>query len=147
MGFRSSLVKRRPDCSLTVLVWVDSVVVIGFIQRRCCLCTTMASTRLRVSFCGGLCQIGSFSIWFSLYFFRLCFWHLFLFCFIELKMGGDFVPALWFGLKTLNLVFWIEDLGSLVLVLFFWMHILIQHDLFYLDVAQKGRCVDALYWR
>ena len=60
-------------------------------------------------------------------------------------MGGDFVPALQFGLKTLNLVFWIEDLGSLVLALFFWMHILIQHDLFHLDVAQKGRCVDALY--
>jgi len=53
-------------------------------------------------------------------------------------MGGDFVPALQFGLKTLNLVFWIEDLGSLVLALFFWMHILIHHDLFYLDVAQKG---------
>jgi len=39
--------------------------------------------------------------------------------------------------KILNLVFWIEYMGSLVMALFYWMHILIQHDWFYRDVAQK----------
>ncbi len=34
--------------------------------------------------------------------------------------------------------FWIEDLGSLVLALFCWMHISTQHNWFYLDVTQKG---------
>jgi len=34
--------------------------------------------------------------------------------------------------------FWIEDLGSLDMALFCWMHISIQHDWFYLDVSRKG---------
>jgi len=53
-------------------------------------------------------------------------------------MGGGFVPALSFGLKILNLICWVKDLGSLVLGLFSWMHISIQHDWFHLDVARKG---------
>jgi len=49
MGFRSLSVKHHPDCSLTVLVWVDFIVVIGFIQFRCCLCIALAPMRLWVS--------------------------------------------------------------------------------------------------
>jgi len=43
----------------------------------------------------------------------------------------------------MNMVFSIEDLGSLVLALLCWMHISIQHDWLYHDVSRKG-CVDAL---
>jgi len=43
-------------------------------------------------------------------------------------MDGGFVRALRFGLKVLNLVFRIEDMGSLVWALFCWMHMSIQHD-------------------
>jgi len=48
-------------------------------------------------------------------------------------MGGGFVPALLFGMEILNLIFFIEDLGSLVMALFCWMHISIQHDWFLLE--------------
>jgi len=98
-------------------------------------------------FCGWLCQIGSFSIWFLICFFRSCFLRLFLFCFVEMKMSDGFVPALWFGLKILNLVFWIENLNSLVMALLCWMHIFIQHDLFILMLLERARCVNALCWR
>jgi hypothetical protein len=40
--------------------------------------------------------------------------------------------------ENLESGFLIENLGYLVLALFCWMHILIQHDLFYIDVASKG---------
>ena len=78
-----------------------------------------------------------FSIWFLLCFIYV-YRRLFSFCFVEMKMGGGVVPTLWFTLKILNMVFWIEDLSSLVLGLLCWMHISIQHDWFYLDVARKG---------
>jgi len=55
MGFRSSSVKRRPDCSLTVLVLVDSVVFTGFIQRRRCLVLLWRRRGYELIFCGGLC--------------------------------------------------------------------------------------------
>jgi len=105
MGFISLSVKLRPDYSLRVLVWVDSVVVTGFIQRRRCLILLWRRRGYELVFCGGLCQIVSFFIWFLLCFFRLCYWRMFLFCFVEMKMGGGFVPTLWFGLKILNLIF------------------------------------------
>jgi len=69
MGFRSSSVKRRLDCPLTVLVWVDSVVVTGFIQRRRCLVLLWRWRGYELVFWGGLCQIMSFLIWFLLLFF------------------------------------------------------------------------------
>ena len=33
------------------------------------------------------------------------------------KRGGDFVSAMWFCLKIMSLVFWIEDMGSLDMTL------------------------------
>ena len=139
MGFTSSSVKRDPDCSLTVFVWVDSVVVTGFIQHRRCLVLLWRRRGYELVFCGGLWQIVSFFILFLLCLFNLCYWRLFLFCFVEMKMGGGFVPPMWFCLKILNLIFfWIEDPDSLVLALLCWMHISIQHDWFYLDVSRKN---------
>jgi hypothetical protein len=73
----------------------------------------------------------------SAMFFRFRFLAFFLFFSVEMKICCGFVMALGFWSEIVNLVFWIEDLGSLVLVLFSWMHISIQHDWFYPDVAQK----------
>ena len=89
----------------------------------------------------------SLDLVFAMFFFIFVYWHLFSFCFLEMKMGGDFVSALWFCLKILNLVFWIEDMDYLVLALFCWMHISIQHDWFILMLLKRARCVDAPCWR
>ena len=118
---------RRCGCPFRVLVCVDSIVVIGFVQRRRCLVELWC-----------WCDYELVSLWFLLFFFHFCLLVNFSFCFVELKMGDDFVSALWFCLKILNLVFWIEDMGYLVLTLFCWMHISIQRDWFYHDVARKG---------
>jgi len=37
MDFRSSSIKRRSGCPFRVLVFVDSIVVTGFVQRRRCI--------------------------------------------------------------------------------------------------------------
>lgn len=136
------LVHRRWSVALTVLSqsWCELIMLWSLVSFNVVVVFVLLWHRrgYELVFCGGLCQIMSFSIWFLPCFLRLCFWHLFLFCFVEMKMGGGFVPALWFILKILNLIFLIENLGSLVLALFCWMHILIQHDLFYIDVAPKG---------
>jgi len=80
----------------------------------------------------------SLDLIFAMFIFHFFYWRLFSFCSVEMKMGGDFVSALWFCLKILNWVFWIEDMGSLVMALFCWMHISIRHDWFYPDVAWKS---------
>ena len=132
---------RRWSVAPTVLSqsWCELILLWSLVSFNVVVLSVLLWRRRSYKFVfnGGLCQIVSFSIWFLL-FFHLCFLFFFLFCFVEMKMGGGFVTTLWFGLKSLNLVFWIENLGSLVLTLFCWMHILIQHDLSYLDVVRKG---------
>jgi len=139
MSFRSSSVKRRPDCPLTVLVWVYFVVVTGFIQRRCCLVLLCRRRDYELVFCGGLCQIMSFFIWFLLSFSFM----LVTFVFVLFREDEDGCwlcsgSMIWSENLESDSFFWIEDLGYLVLALFCWMHISTQHDSFYLDVSRKG---------
>jgi len=131
--------KPRRGWPLRVLVWVDSTVVSGFVQCRCCLVLLWRRRGYEFVFCGGLCQIVSFFYLVLLCFFSVyVYWCLFLFCFVEMKMDGGFVRALRFGLKILNLVFRIEDMGSLVLALFCWLHMSIQHDFVLSWCCSKG---------
>ena len=139
MGFKSSSMKRRNDCRFRVLVRVDSIVLTGFVQRRCCLVELWCWRDYKLV-----------PIWFLLcffFFFIFAYWHLFSFFPWRWKWGGDFVSALWFCLKIMNLVLWIEDMSSLVMALFCWMHISIQHDWFNLMLLERARCVDAPCWR
>jgi len=136
MGFRSSLMKCHNRCPFRVLLSYDSIVVTRFVQR-----------------CRGLVELwcwGDYelvSIWFLLFFFSFLFIGV---CFRFVPWRWRWVVTLfwlWFCLKILNVVFWIEDTGSLVLALFCWMHISIQYDWFYLVFLERARCVDALRWR
>jgi len=100
-------------------------------------CTALASTRLWVSFLWWFMSDREFlDLVFAMFFFVFIYCHLFSFCSVVMKMGCGFVPTMWFGPKIM--VFWIEDMSSLVQSLFCWMHISIQLDWFYLDVARKG---------
>jgi len=67
--------------------------------------------------------------------------HLLTFVFV-LFLGGEDGRWLCFGSVILSenhkYGFRIEDMSSLVMKLFCWMHISIQHDWFYHDVDRKG---------
>jgi len=101
-------------------VCVDSIVVAGFVQRRRCLIELWCWRDYELV-----------SVWFLLFYFHFC---LLAFVFVLFRGNED---GWWLCLKILNLVFWIEGMSYLVLTLFCWMHISIQHDWFYLDVARK----------
>jgi len=102
------MIKQRRGCPFTVLVCIYYGVFTGFIQRRRC----------------------HVELWCRRGYELVSIWFLFSFCSVEMKMGGGFVSALWFGLKIIYMVFWIEDNGSLVMASLCWMHISIQHDWF-----------------
>jgi len=104
MGFTSSSVKRHPDCPLTVLMWVDSVVVTGFIQHRRCLVLLWRRHGYELVFCGGLCQIVSFFFIFLL----LCFFLFMLLTFAFVLFRGD--EDGWWLCSTY--VIWSENLES-----------------------------------
>jgi len=139
MGFRSSMIKRRSDCPIRVLVCLDSIVLTGFVQRRRCLSGKFRTSSLW-TWALVLTQLWvSLDLIFSMLFFSFLFIGVcFRFIPWRWRWSGDFVSTLWFFLKIMNMVFWIEDMGSLVMALFCWMHISIQHDWFYPNVAWKG---------
>ena len=83
--------------------------------------------------------IVSFSIWFLLYFFSFLF-IVVCFRFVTWRWRSVWLYiayVIWF--ENIKYVFLHWRYGFLVLVLFYWMHISIQLDRFYLDVARKGK--------
>jgi len=116
MGFKSSSVKCCCNCPLIFSVWVDFVVVTGFVQR-CCEFLDLV-----------------FVIFFSFLFIVVCF------RFVTWRWRSVWLYigyVIWF--ESIKYVFLHWRYGFLVLVLFYWMHISIQLDRFYLDVARKGK--------
>jgi len=84
LGFRSLSMKRRSGCPFSFVVcwfycgrWFRSTSSLS--------CRAMVLTRLWVS-------LGLF---FAKKKFIFVYWRFFLFCFVEMKMCGDFVPTLW----------------------------------------------------
>ena len=139
MGFRSSSMKRRNDCPFRVLMCVDSIVLTGFVQRRRCLLELWC-----------WCDYELVPIWCLLCFFLF---HFCLLTFVFVLFHGDengvvtLFRLLDFVWKIMNLVLWIEDMSSLAMALFCWMHISIQHDWFILMLLERARHVDAPCWR
>ena len=61
-------------------------------------------------------------------------------------MGGGVVSTLGFGLKIINMFFWIEDMGSSVLSLFCWRCKSRFNMIgFIMMLLEMARCVDAPY--
>ena len=135
---------KLPFCSISLLSFVHSEPINGL--KNCVYGPVHLRVMLNI-FCSN--NIVSFLIWFLLCFFRLCYWRLFLVCFVEMKMGGGFVPTLWFGLKILNLIFFLDwrsrFFSSDDVLLDAYLHSIWL--IFILVFLERVRCVDAFCWR